>query len=143
MVAKEIVVSTFAQIYHIPQEEIAESDLGLGLEFKEIAVGFGEATILAGKETLEVFTPGITLFPDEELREDIGLSKALRSSFTPLSAYAFLVFVLLYVPCAATMGAQKQEFGWKWMTVSIAITLIVPWILSVLVFQGGTLLGLG
>ncbi|MBT3240302.1 MAG: ferrous iron transport protein B [Chloroflexi bacterium] len=143
LVAKEIVVSTFAQIYHIPQEEIAESDLGLGLEFKEIAVGFGEATILAGKETLEVFTPGITLFPDEELREDIGLSKALRSSFTPLSAYAFLVFVLLYVPCAATMGAQKQEFGWKWMTVSIAITLIVPWILSVLVFQGGTLLGLG
>ncbi len=144
LVAKEIVVSTFAQIYHIPQEENPiVNEVGIVQELKDIAIGFGDAIILAGQETLEIFTPGIDLFPQEELREDIGLSKALHSSFTPLSAYAFLVFVLLYVPCAATMSAQKQEFGWKWMTVSILITLIVPWILSVLVFQGGTLLGLG
>ena len=73
----------------------------------------------------------------------MALSQALRQHFTPLSAYAFLVFVLLYVPCAATIGAQKQEFGWKWTALSIGITLIVPWVMATLVYQGGLLLGFG
>lgn len=143
LVAKEIVVSTLAQIYHIPQEENTQTEIRFVEEIKGIVLGFGDATLIAGKETLEVLTPGISLFTEDDISENLGLSQALQTSFTPLSAYSFLVFVLLYVPCAATMGAQKQEFGWKWMTVSILITLIVPWILSVLVFQGGTLLGLG
>jgi len=68
---------------------------------------------------------------------------ALRRSFTPLSAVAFLVFVLLYVPCLATIGAQAQEFGWRWAALSVAITLVVPWTLATLVYQGGRLIGLG
>ena len=51
---------------------------------------------------------------------------ALHQAFTPLSAFAFLVFVLLYVPCLATVGAQIQEFGWQWTALSIVIMLVDP-----------------
>jgi Fe2+ transport system protein B len=43
----------------------------------------------------------------------------------------------------ATIGAQVQEFGWRWAGLSAAIMLVIPWIISVAVFQGGRLLGLG
>jgi ferrous iron transport protein B len=144
MVAKEIVVSTLAQVYHLPQEvETTEDSSFLG-DVQNLLWGLGEATIQAGKELLDVFTPGISLFPNEEAEgENVALSRALQASFTPLSAISFLLFVLLYVPCVATIGAQKQEFGWRWAAVSVAITLIVPWMISVTVYQVGTLLGLG
>jgi ferrous iron transport protein B len=113
-------------------------------DVEETIVGLGEATLQAGKELIEVFTPGISVFPEEDVSgENVALSRALQKAFTPLSAIAFLLFVLLYVPCVATVGAQKQEFGWKWAAVSVAITLIVPWVISVMVYQVGSLLGLG
>jgi ferrous iron transport protein B len=144
MVAKEIVVSTLAQVYHIPQEGETTEDISFWGDVQNLIWGLGEATVQAGKEFLEVFTPGISLFPDEEVEgENVALSRALQAAFTPLSAISFLLFVLLYVPCVATIGAQKQEFGWKWAAVSVAITLIVPWMISVTVYQVGTLLGLG
>ena len=144
LVAKEIVVSTLAQLYHAPQEEAAEENLSLWEEVQAILWGFGEATLQSGKELMEVFTPGISLFSDEEGNgENVALSRALQKAFTPLSAISFLLFVLLYVPCVATIGAQRQEFGWKWAAVSVAITLVVPWVMSVLVYQTGSLLGLG
>jgi ferrous iron transport protein B len=144
MVAKEIVVSTLAQVYHIPQEVETREDFSFWEDVKNLLWGLGKATVQAGKELLEVFTPGITLFHEEEADgENVALSRALQAAFTPLSAISFLLFVLLYVPCVATIGAQKQEFGWKWAAVSVAITLIVPWMISVTVYQVGTLLGLG
>jgi ferrous iron transport protein B len=143
LVAKEIVVSTLAQIYHLPEDTQAQQPTNLGNDLVEITAGFGRATLDTGKQLLEVLTPGVTLFKDQTNGENVALSQALRKNFTPLSAYAFLVFVLLYVPCAATIAAQKQEFGWKWTALSIVITLIVPWVMATLVYQGGLLLGLG
>lgn len=144
LVAKEIVVSTLAQVYHAPQEVAAEENLSLWQDIQALLWGFGEAVLQSGKEFLEVFTPGISLFPDEGGNgENVALSRALQKAFTPLSAISFLLFVLLYVPCVATIGAQRQEFGWKWAAVSVAITLVVPWVMSVLVYQTGSLLGLG
>ena len=109
----------------------------------EIVGGFVSASLEAGKQLLESFTPGITLFKDEDTGQDTALTNALQQAFTPLSAIAFLVFVLLYVPCLATVGAQVQEFGWSWAALSVAIMLVVPWVLAVTIYQGGTLLGFG
>ncbi|MCQ2206726.1 MAG: ferrous iron transport protein B [Paludibacteraceae bacterium] len=65
-------------------------------------------------------------------------------AYTPLSAFAFLVFVLLYFPCAATLIAIKNEAGsWKWSALSMAYTCTLAWVVSFLIFQIGTLLGLG
>jgi ferrous iron transport protein B len=145
LVAKEMVVSTLAQVYHVPQPEAALQTGPFLQDLKELGIGLGEAAVDAGKELADALTPGIALFPIEttDTAENSALSVAIMQAFTPLSAAAYLIFVLLYVPCVATLSAQRQEFGWKWAAVSLAITLIVPWLLSVSVYQIGSLLGLG
>ena len=144
LVAKEIVVASLSQVYYVPQDVDESSQVSFWEDLKEIGVGLGEATLMTGKKLLDVLTPGITLFSQDNVsQENTALSQALQKAFTPLSAIAFILFVLLYVPCVATIGAQKQEFGWKWAAASMGITLIVPWTVSVLVFQVGSLLGLG
>ena len=75
--------------------------------------------------------------------EDTSLSQALQGHFTPLTALAFLVFVLLYIPCIATMGAIKQEFGGRWAASAAVYQTLFAWLIAVAVFQGGRLLGLG
>jgi ferrous iron transport protein B len=144
LLAKEIVVSTLSQIYvgedeAAPEVVVPPNVVG---DLAEIVTGFGAATLEAGKQLLETVTPGIRLFPGDGEPEDTALMVALRDSFTPLSAFAFLLFVLLYVPCLATIGAQIQEYGWRWAALSVAIALIVPWTLATLVYQSGRLLGL-
>lgn len=72
-----------------------------------------------------------------------GFVEALRTvGFTSLSAYAFMVFSLLYTPCIAVIGAIKKESNsWKWAGFSVAYQFIIAWIMAMLVFQVGTLLG--
>lgn len=68
------------------------------------------------------------------------LSVILPSHFSPLSAYAFLVFVLLYTPCISVVGTMKKEFGTKFTLVSVFYQLTLAWIISFLVFKIGSLL---
>jgi ferrous iron transport protein B len=73
-----------------------------------------------------------------------GLSAVLQGSFTPLSAYAFMVFVLLYVPCLVVLATIKRETNsWKWPAFTAVYLTAVAWIVSFIVYQGGLLLGLG
>ncbi|MGY5857889.1 MAG: ferrous iron transport protein B [Candidatus Thorarchaeota archaeon] len=67
------------------------------------------------------------------------LAVALTASISPLSAFAMMVFVLLYVPCLATIGAIRKETGsWKWTSFSIIYQLILAYIVALLViFIGG------
>jgi ferrous iron transport protein B len=71
--------------------------------------------------------------------EGIALGTALMSSMSPLTAIALMVFVLLYVPCLATVGAIKKETGsWKWTGFSVVYQLILAYIVALLVvFIGG------
>ena len=71
-----------------------------------------------------------------------ALSGALAGAFTPLSAYAFLVMTLLYIPCAATLATIRKETGsWGWAAFAAGYTLALGWVLSVAVFQVGKLMG--
>ncbi|MHA1944243.1 MAG: ferrous iron transporter B [Candidatus Thorarchaeota archaeon] len=64
----------------------------------------------------------------------VALETALVASMTPLVAVALMVFVLLYVPCLATVGAIKRETGsWKWTGFSIAYQLVLAYIVAFLV----------
>ena len=59
---------------------------------------------------------------------------------TQLSAYAYLLFVLLYFPCIATIVAIKHETGkWKWAVISAVYTTCVAWVVSAVVSQVGSL----
>lgn len=65
---------------------------------------------------------------------------SLTGAFSALSAFSFLVFVLLYTPCVAALTAMRKEFGSrKWMAVSVVYQLAVAWIMSFAVFQIGSL----
>jgi ferrous iron transport protein B len=67
----------------------------------------------------------------------------IQDGITPLSAYAYLIFIVLYFPCIATIAAIKSETGsWRWALFAAFYTTAVAWIASMLVFQLGTLLGL-
>jgi ferrous iron transport protein B len=76
--------------------------------------------------------------------EGDALFEAIRQHFTPLSAYAFMVMTLIYIPCVATIAAIRRETNsWKWTFFAIGYTLVLGWLMAVLVYQGGRILGLG
>ena len=141
--AKEIVVSSMSQIYlsDAVEEEDAETTT-FGEDLLGIGSGFVNATVNSGKILLSII-PGVNLVDEEIETQDTALSLALQKNFTPLTAAALLVFVLLYVPCVATLGAIKHEFGSSWAVTSALYQTAVAWIAAFIVFQGGKLLGLG
>jgi ferrous iron transport protein B len=138
--AKEIVVSTMSQIYLGDVEAEPVEPTTFGEDLAGIGTGFVEATVNSGKILLSII-PGVNLVDEETGGEDTALSLALRDRFTPLSALAMLVFVLLYVPCVATLGAIKHEFGTFWAVTSAVYQTAVAWVTAFLVYQVGTLLG--
>lgn len=75
---------------------------------------------------------------------EAGLAGFLPTLFTPLSAYAFMVMTLLYVPCVAVVGTFKKETNsWKWTIFMLFFTTSIAYSAAVGVFQIGRLLGLG
>ena len=71
-----------------------------------------------------------------------GTGTALTQIFSPLSAYCFLVFVLLYPPCVASQSAIWKEMGsFVWSLISLGYQLAVAWFVSAFLFQMGTLWG--
>lgn len=73
---------------------------------------------------------------------DEGLGAVIQSHFTPLSAAAFIVMVLLYVPCMAVVATIRRETNsWKWPLFVVVYTSTVAWVCAVFVYQGGLLLG--
>lgn len=68
------------------------------------------------------------------------LKAKIARDFTPLSAYSFLLFILLYSPCVATVGAISKEAGLKWAVFSVLFNTAVAYTISMGVFQIGTLI---
>jgi ferrous iron transport protein B len=72
------------------------------------------------------------------------MNHVLHDLFTPLSAYAFMAFTLLYVPCIGTIGAIRHETnGYKWALTMCAITIVTAYIVAFLIYNVGLFLGLG
>lgn len=82
-----------------------------------------------------------------DTKEKMGKYEKLRTQMQangirPLTAYSFLLFVLLYFPCIATIAAIKGETGsWRWATFAAVYTTGVAWLTSAIVYQIGSLLG--
>lgn len=67
----------------------------------------------------------------------------IADGITPLTSYCFLLFVLLYFPCIATIAAIKGETGsWKWAGFAAVYTTALAWIVSAAAYQMGVLFGL-
>ena len=148
-VAKEVVVSSMAQVYGAEEavEEMAEpttffEDVG------EIVTSFFGALWDTVKSIPLIV--GIDVFEGEEEAEPTALMAAVEKRFEAssgghgaLAAFAFMVFILIYTPCMVAVAAERQELGAKWMWFSIVGQLVLAWLMAFLIFQGGKLLGLG
>jgi ferrous iron transport protein B len=72
------------------------------------------------------------------------LPHALSQEMTPLSAYSFLVFTLVYLPCLGTLMVMYRELGsLKWALFAVVYTFVLAWALSFVIYQGGKLIGWG
>lgn len=70
------------------------------------------------------------------------MESGMATSFTALSAFAFMVFSQLYTPCVTALGTIKKEAGgFKWMAFSAVYMFFVAWLVSLIIYQGGKLLG--
>ena len=61
-------------------------------------------------------------------------------AFTPVTAYAFMAFVLLYFPCVATITTLGKELGAKWAWFSLVQSMLLAWIVSFVIYQVGCLI---
>jgi ferrous iron transport protein B len=81
----------------------------------------------------------------DETEKSEALKLALKKSgMTPLSAYAMMAFILIYIPCLATISVIRRETNsWKWTIFSISYSTILAWGIAFLIYQGGKGIGLG
>ena len=71
-----------------------------------------------------------------------GNLMVLNTVLTPAAALAFLVFIILFIPCVGTMAAIRQEtHSWRWMATSVGMQLVLSLGLAVAVYQVGNLFG--
>lgn len=102
-----------------------------GISAKEVVVssfsvlfGVGNAQGAAGVETV------------------VENLKSIDPSFGPLNAYCMMIFVLLYVPCAAAIATIRKESGDTGFTLKLALfQMVFAWLMATLVFQIGSLIG--
>ena len=104
----------------------------------------GGVALLTGfvAKEIVVSTLGV-LYSVEEEAESGALKQALLSSgMTPLSALSMMIFVLLYLPCLATIAVIRRETSLKWMMISIVYSTSIAWIMALFAYQGGKVIGL-
>ena len=138
------------------QEQSYIGRMGKTIEPIFIPQGFNwklDVSLLAGVGAKEIVasTIGVLYSGDDSFGDDDAFSDdserythlsqlMLRDGITPLSAYAYLIFILLYFPCIATIVAIKNETGsWRWAAFAAGYTTAVAWIVSALIFQIGCL----
>lgn len=68
------------------------------------------------------------------------LAHILSNYFTPLSAYSFLAFVLLYTPCVSVIATMRKEYGNKMAIFSLLYQLVLAWVVSFIIFNVGSIL---
>ncbi len=107
----------------------------LGLEWK---AGVSLLSGVAAKEII-VSTIGVLYAVDEENpeAEDLSLKRKLVASgdYTTASALALLVFILLYLPCIATIAAIRSELGWHWAIGALVYNTALAWGLAWIIYH--------
>lgn len=114
-----------------------------------------DVSLIAGVGAKEIVasTIGVIYSDDDSFADDDSFSedgekysrlrsRMLADGVTPLAGYCYLLFVLLYFPCMATIVAIKNETGsWRWAIGAAVYTTLLAWIVSAIVYQVGSLFG--
>uniref|UniRef100_UPI0032E445FD ferrous iron transport protein B n=1 Tax=Fusobacterium sp. SYSU M8D902 TaxID=3159562 RepID=UPI0032E445FD len=147
MVAKEVVVGFLSQALplesdeEVVTEEVEETTIVQDLVFQVKKLGVAVKKSVVGIVSLDMARFKMPT-PEEIEEEGRGIIKATFNlwpddKLAPVRAYSFMAFILLVVPCVTTLGAIKQEFGWKYLWKVVGIMLVVPYVASTLIFQIG------
>jgi len=138
--AKEAVVGSLNALYLMEENKYKKAQFDffkeLGKAFEEIPKGFRELTG-------SFFDP---LGTEEALKENLkspdlldvkaGIKNEMRNKFGSKSAaIAYLLFILIYMPCVAATAAIFKETGWKWGVFSVSYLTGLAWIVSTLFYQ--------
>lgn len=111
----------------------------LGFDWK---MGIGLVSGVGAKELI-VSTLGV-LYANQEVdsaESEAQIAAALKTVTTPAAALAYMLFVLIYFPCLATLIAIKKETkGWGWAIFTAVYTTALAWIVAFAVFQIGKML---
>jgi ferrous iron transport protein B len=123
----------------------ALESIGRAIDVLFSPCGFGQwqpavglITAVLAKEAV-VGTFGAIFAGAEEIG-DLGLIINFELGWDSLTAFSFMLFTLLMVPCVASLGViQRETNSWRWMLFALSYTLGVAWIISTLTFQIGSL----
>jgi len=105
-------------------------------------------TLLAGFVAKEVVVSSMAVLyqlgdPETARPGDVATALRRAAGISPLAAFGFMVFVLLYTPCVMAVLMIRRELGTGWMWFDIAYQLALAWIMAWAIYQGGRLLGWG
>ena len=73
---------------------------------------------------------------------EAAIGQALAGAMNPVSAFAFMAFVLIYVPCLATIGVIRAEAGGKWAAFAVAYEIVLAYLVALLIVGVGKALGM-
>ena len=124
--------------------------LGQKLEFFTRPLGFDYRTDIAlvggfaAKEVILSTLGTAYSLSDSIVNQSKSLSKRLTTdpSWTPLKAFTLIIFIMLYVPCIATLASIRKETSWNWVWFSICFNLTVAYTVSLIISQGGRIAGM-
>ncbi len=132
-IAKEVIIGSLGTIYGVETKpKITDST------FKEDTIRQIKALENALLDTiLNMFN--IHKESTQSPQKTNALQQHLKDQFSsPLAAFSYLVFILLYIPCISTMAAIKEELGTRWMLFEILFLPLLAYAASVLVYQLGS-----
>lgn len=133
--------SLYAEIARWLAPLLSPAGFGQWESVSALVVGFiaKEAVISSWAQTYALAEPASEREPGAlgaQLLQTFDLSSGGHPG---VAVAAFMVFVLAYTPCVATLAAQKREIGLRWTAIGVGLQLVVAWVLATVVFQVGRL----
>ena len=127
-------------------EHSAAGTLGRLLEPVTAPLGFDwrvNTAFLGAFAAKEVFVAQMAIvFSMEDAGDEEGLRAVLSRNYTPLQGLSIILFALLATPCMATFAITRRESGrWRWAWLQWGGLTALAWLVSLLVYQLGSLLG--
>jgi ferrous iron transport protein B len=138
ILAKEVVIGSLNTLYTQSQEKKSDSDEPEAIQY---IVGMKSAmwTIPHNLLTLRgAFSNPISAKAPKETLDNVAHQEMLKRFVSPNAAFAYLLFILLYVPCVAATAAMVKEVKKGWTIFSILWTTALAYSMAVFFFQAST-----
>ncbi len=138
--AKEVLVATFNSLYS-PSSGADEGEPSIIASWHEATASIKENLLgIAPDDPLGIDVGDLSDLEAVALEQDVELStyQIMQAAFVgQLGAFSYLLFILLYTPCVAAMGAIKNEVGSRWAGFAAIWSFLLAYLMATLCFQVG------